>query len=591
MKKYLKNSEGMALPMVLVIMTIIMTLATATAIMAYNSFVSVRWMHNEKQAYYLGRAGVEAASYAYQEAISQGSSSTVGSNLNNFVKVGENGGDEAIINSQRVYVYYTKSAGSQSNTKWDGFEFTLDATKQTSDGYFGYFDVQIGNGEDLIRVQDADAPEGYVENPTPVKVFKCTAVVGGGTGDSHEMTRVVYGYIAPAETVGETILYDADGYLSREASVFSDVSEETIYYETLDSSININSGDGILTRLGKIVRGIFNGFMNQVYKQLSVATDGDGNKLFPDIPGNRVIKMYSKTSNADLILPKPTNSKVIKGQHVNDRATRATGDYGDNFYVIASAGNVFLQDVGIDTTPDKGQYNCIGLYGDNIIIDGNITLYAYITNPDSLFGTALTQTVAMLGNRFRLGTVMLGHGTVETDDLYRGTNVTNEHGNSVPANKVFFNGNVVLKVYTQGVGTETYRIFNAGDMAYFYGSFGEDTTTTHTSAGTVESNAAGIDLLKYFCDAVIDGRDGYHIYGDSVVEKCEKIREIYYGSDTESYFEGDTCLFERLQLTMDNYGHVYVNGETGRIDEIIQPMPSDASTIQWGIPKNGDVFH
>lgn len=586
MKKHLKNNEGMALPMVLIIMTIIMTFASAAAVMAYNSYVSVRWMHNEKQAYYLGRAGVEAASYAYQEAISKGSSSASGSPISNFVNVGKNGGDEAIINSQRVYVYYTKSAGSGSNTVWDGFEFTLESSATTNPGYFGYFDVKIGNGEDLIRVVDTSVPEGYVENPTQVKVFQCTATVD-------DFTKVVYGYISPAETLGagEVAIYDADGYLSRVDSVFTDVSEETIYYETLNTDIEIKENDGVLTRLGKIIKGIFNGFMNQVYEQLSKVTDDKGNKLFPDIPSNRVIKMYSYTSNADLILPKPDNSKVIKGQPVKDKASRQQGDYGDNFYVVASAGNVFLQDVGIDATPDKGQYNCIGLYGDNIIIDGNITLYAYITNPDSLFGTALTDTVAMLGNRFRLGTVMLGHGTVETDDLYRGTNVTNEHGNSVPANKVFFNGNVVLKVYTQGVGTETYRLFNAGDMAYFYGSFGEDTTTSHTTAGKVESNASGIDLLKYFCDAVIDGRDGYHIYGDSVIEKCEKIKEIYYGTETVSYFEGDTCLFERLELTMDNYGHVYVNGETGRIDEIIQPMPSDASTIQWGTPKNGDVFH
>ena len=53
-------------------MTIIMTLATATAIMAYNSFVCVRWMHNEKQAYYLARAGVEAlSSYTAQDVLDE----------------------------------------------------------------------------------------------------------------------------------------------------------------------------------------------------------------------------------------------------------------------------------------------------------------------------------------------------------------------------------------------------------------------------------------------------------------------------------------------------------------------------------------
>ncbi len=585
MKKYLKNQEGMALPMVLILMSIVMIMSTGLAVLAYNSYMSVRWMDEEKQAYYLARAGVEAASYAYQDVVSNGG----GDAESRFISVGENGGDNDIITSSKVYAYYTKKSGANDNTIWNGFEFSLDSTTTQNPGYFGYFEVKIGNGEDLVRVQ-SDNDQGYEEVPSPVKVFESVAYVG-------EVAKTVYGYITPAETIAGTTLYDDDGILKRAVGTgaFTKKDEIIINYETLDTDMNISEEDGFITRLGKMVKSLFNGFLNQVYKQFANVKDSDGNYIFPNFPRNRHIDMYSKISDSTLILTKPANSDVIKGgaKLAENAGKDGAQNYGDNFYVISSGGNLFLQDVGIDATPEKGQYNSIGLYGDQIVIDGNIILYAYITNPDSLVGDALTSTISLLGNRFCLGTVMLGHGRVydkNDSKLFTGKGITDENGNDVAANKVYFNGNVVLKLYTQGTGVETFRIFNAGDMAYFYGSF-TDTSTVNTSGGEKDKDATGIDLLKYFVDAVLAERDGYHIYGDAVKEKMQKVKEIYYGADTPSYFEGNTVLFKRLEVTTDNKGSVLVNGEKGRIQEIVPPMPSSSTTISWGSPKAGDVFH
>lgn len=595
MKKYLNNKKGMAMPMVLIIMTIMITLTTGLAVLAYNSYTSVRWMSEGKQAYYLARAGIEAASYAYREAIGEAGTDT-SSDIYRFVQVGENGGDDVIITSSRVYAYYTKSASSNDNTIWDGFSFSLDETTTANPGYFGYFEVQIGNGADLIKIKNDTAPNGVEEVETPVKVFKSVGHVLNSSNGA-DVSRTVFGYITPTETIQGETLYGADGILKREVGegAFTKKDSVELNYETLETQLKINESDGLLTRLGKMLRSLFNGFLNEIYKRLANATDGDGNYIFPDFPRNRHIDMYSKISDSTLVLTKPADSKVIKGGPAIKETVGKEGmqNYGDNFYVISSGENLFLQDVGIDATPEKGQYNSIGLYGDQIIIDGNITLYAYITNPDSLAGDALTSTLSLLGNRFRLGTVMLGHGRVYDENdtkLFKGKGITDENGNAVAANKVYFNGNVVLKLYVQGTGVETYRIFNAGDMAYFYGSY-EEETSVNTSSGTKESNAAGIDLLKYFVDAVIAGRDGYDVYGNDVVEKMKTLKEIYYGADTQSYFQGDTVLFERLRVTMDNDGHVYVNGETGRIDEIVQPMPTSTVTINWGAPRGWDVFH
>ena len=586
MKKYLNNKDGMALPMVLILMSIVMIMSTGLAVLAYNSYVSVRWMDEEKQAYYLARAGVEAASYAYQEVVGNPTSAEA----SRFVKVGENGDDNTIITSSKVYAYYTKSSSNQ-NTMWDGFDFSLDAATTSDPGYFGYFEVNIGNGADLVRVANSEKESGFEEVETPVKVFESIAHVG-------DVARAVYGYISPAETISGTTLYNDEGELKREvgAGAFTKKDEIVINYETLDTSTNINEEDGFITRLGKWAESIFKGFLNQVYKQFANAKDSKGNYLFPNFPRNRHIDMYSKVSDSTLVLTKPENSKVIKGGPKTANTTAGKDgaqNYGDNFYVISSGGNLFLQDVGIDATPEKGQYNSIGLYGDQIVIDGNIVLYAYITNPDSLTGSALSSTISLLGNRFCLGTVMLGHGRVydkNDSKLFTGKGITDENGNDVAANKVYFNGNVVLKLYTQGTGVETFRIFNAGDMAYFYGSY-TDTTEVNTSGGKKEKESTGIDLLKYFIDAVLAERDGYHIYGDAVKEKMQMIKDIYYGSDTDSYFKGNTVLFQRLEVTTDNKGSVLVNGQKGRIQEIVPPMPSSSTTISWGSPKAGDVFH
>lgn len=601
MKKYLNNKNGMALPMVLIIMTIIMTFATGLAVLAYNSYVSVRWMSEGKQAYYLARAGVEAASYAYREAVNKASSSDEDPEIDRFVKVGEEGDEDVIITSSRVYAYYTKSSGANDKTIWDGFDFSLDAGTTSNPGYFGYFEVQIGNGADLIRVQ-SDNNQGNEPIETPVKVFKSVGhVVDSLSGN--DVSRTVFGYINPVKPVEPMKLYGNDGVLYRTEGdakgEFTGKETIVIDYEKLSTDLDIKEQDGLLTRLGKVLKSLFNGLLNQVYKQLANAKNSKGEYIFPDFPRTREIDMYSYLSDSTLVLEKPNNSKVIKGgpKTGNDKAKKDnTQNYGDNFYVFSSGENLFLQNVGIDATPEKGQYNSIGLYGDQIIIDGNITLYAYITNPDSLMGNALNGTLALLGNRFCLGTVMLGHGRIydENDSkLFKGKGITDEKGKDVAANKVYFNGNVVLKLYTQGTGVDTYRIFNAGDIAYFYGSYQSNDIEINTGVNNEkkQGDAAGIDLLKYFVDAVIAGRDGYDIYGDAVVDKMKKVKEIYYGADSPSYFEGNTVLFKRLRVTTDINGHVYVDNEKGRIDEIVPPMPSSSMPINWGTPKAWDVFH
>lgn len=561
MKKYLKNKEGMALPMVLIIMTVLSLFATGLALYAHNSYLSVRWMNEEKRAYYLARAGVEAASYAYQNAVTKTSANY--DNLNKYgdfseidklVTVSEK--SDALITTNKVYLRYSTS-GENEGTRWDGLEFKTYASENEAvadTSCIGYFEVQIGNGIDKITVGESNGTA--TPQDVDVKVFKAKAVCG-------ERSQVAFGYITPADNVSSMELYDDKGYLFTTGVTKEEAEKngtngqfiKTDKYISYDTKIE-DAGDGFFTRLFKgIIKGIF-----KALKQ-------DG----------RNISLFVKTGEGNVVLSKPENSKYIKANPNKD-----------NFYVFATTGNLFLDNVGIESIPTKGYYSSIGLYGDQIVIDGDITMEVYYTNPNSLLGDRLTSTIAMIGNRFRLGTVVLGDasalGTDRQDPVPPNKGGLQYSGDSVPANKVYFNGNVYVKIYTQGGSTETYRVFNAGDMAYFYGGY-----TITGKAGSDEVQAKGVDLLKYFIDAVLADKDGFK-YGEALKQKLRKVNELYYGGTEASYFTENTVLVRKIQVDYNANGQVKVDGGYGTVMDIIQPSPTDSTSLTWGRPRGGDVF-
>ena len=536
MKKYLKNKEGMALPMVLIIMTVLSLFATGLALYAHNSYLSVKWMNEEKRAYYLARAGVEAASYAYQNAVTKTSSHydhledySLFSEIDKLVTVSEK--SDALITTNKVYLRYSTS-GENEGTRWDGLEFKTYASENEAvadTSCIGYFEVQIGNGTDKITVGESNGTA--TEQDVDVKVFKAKAVCG-------ERSQVAFGYITPADNVSSMELYNNDGYLFTTGVTPEEAEEngtngqfiKTTKYISFDSDIS-DSGDGFFQRLLKgIIKGVFKYFY------------GNG----------RNIDLFVKTGEGSVVLSKPANSKYIKANPNTD-----------NYYVFATTGNLYLDNVGIESIPTKGYYSSIGLYGDQIVIE-------------------------MIGNRFRLGTVILGDasnlGTDRRDPVPLNKGGLQYNGASVPANKVYFNGNVYVKIYTQGGSTETYRVFNAGDMAYFYGGY-----TVAGTVGSDEVEAKGVDLLKYFVDAVIAEKDGYN-YGEALKKKMRKINELYYGGEDSSYFTNNTVLVRKIQVDYNANGQVKVDGGYGTVMDIIQPSPSDSTSLTWGRPRGGDVF-
>lgn len=562
-----------------------MTLATSLALFAYNSLLSVRWMDDEKKAYYLSQAGVEAANQAYQSMLAvkfgtaEGGLTTEQKNIA-LSLVADSEEEDSILKTTTVYLAYSDADGTNSGTLWQGLHFTQNKPAD----FIGFFTVEIGNGTDIIMQGKGDGGDSE-EVPVDVKVYKSVATVG-------DVTRTTFAYVTPPDFTGSGSskpLYNDDGILNKiDDSVLNGATGKT--YTDLAttkgfSSVNVDKFD--LKSLPTIQGGGWGNFFKRLANGIIMT-------VFKALFGENYTRNYAtylKTAEGNLILTEPTNSDTI-----------FCNENQDNFYVFATSENLFVQGCGIDATPTKGYYAGIGLYGRDIVVDGDITMYAYIPkrNLGGLGINFITSLIDTFGNRYRLGTVIIGNGSSlapTKTDLRNG----NEGGlkvsgisasKNLPVNRIFFNGNVYLKIEEQGSAVETYRVFESGDIAYFYGMYNMMSDATGENQG---KEASGIDLTKFFIDAVIAGAEGYNNYSERTVARLVRVKELYYGGDDSkyvSYVSNDNVLIRKLSLKYESSGMAIVDGGKGSVKDLIQPTPtnSDAQDIIWGRPKQGDVF-
>ena len=586
MKKYLKNREGMALPMVLIIMMILTILAASLGTYASQSLRSVKYMNAQKQAYYLARAGVEAGVFAYQNAVTKTTSAykdiskftnglTSFNDVDKVVAVVQNSDEK--LTSNKVFLVYSSDASENAGTPWDGLKFATEAdgVTSTSPGVIGYFTVEVAGAKQKTIVDEGEPVDKDVVE------FRSTAVCFDDNGG--EITRITSGYVYPARKVNPETCYGADGYLSKNDGDFDNViPEKEIRYDRLP------------TGEGPWWQRLNNGLKQWLY---------DTGVAVGILPASEKIKVYEMIGGGDLILASPSDD--VDEIKINENE--------NNFYIFSTGGNIILEDTGLYVDPSKGCYATIGFYGKDIVIDGDITMGVYHLRTSGLLN-ATGSIVATLGDRYRLGTVMIGSGTSTGGDFKEYVSadkggVTDENGDIIEnANRIFFNGNVNLKVYTQGGSTETYRVFSAGDICLFNGSYEVSNTKYNEDDPTQkgeEVKTRGIDLLKYFLDAVIARAPGYQL-GDSVVKKMTEVRDIYYGDPAKggepSYFEAttgkDTQFIRKINV---DYGSTRVkidnmdiatsvkdaNGnDVPIVTYIQQPNPISASQIYWGPPSN-----
>ena len=569
MKKYLKNNQGMALPMVLFIMLILTALAAGLGTYASQSLRTVRYMNAQKQAYYLARAGVEAGAFAYQNATTKTSSAfdnndsfkngLVGFNeVDKFVSVIED--SDSKITSNKVYLVYD-GGDDNAGTIWEGLKFTTTA----SDNAIGYFSIEIAGAEQETLVNDNGEEKEVLK---PVVEFRSTAVCFGSNGS--EVSSVSTGYMYPSTTVSSETCYNANGLLSTDPNDFDNTDTKTITYD--EASFN--------TKTGRWWQRLKNGLLKLAFNIM---------KSTGLIPSQENITVYELIGAGDLILSRP--SKDVGEIKLNANM--------NNFYIFSTSGSLILEDTGLNVEPTKGKYATIGLYGSDIVVDGDITMSVYHVNTSG-FGSNTATLIATLGNRFRLGTVMIGNGLASGGEWkeylsYSQGGVTDQNGNTLTnASRIFFNGNVNVKIYSQGASTETYRVFSAGDVCLFNGVY---EVTNSKADSTEEVSTRGIDLLKYFLDAVIAEEEGFQ-YGSSAVKKMTQIRDLYYGDPADTQSPGEPSYFVDGQrpirkldvdlgassVSIDGKALTYkVNGKE-LIEYIQQPTPTSSFNINWGKP-------
>lgn len=569
MKKYLKNNQGMALPMVLLIMVILTVLAAALGTYASQSLRTVRYMNAQKQAYYLARAGVEAGAFAYQNATTKTTSNfdnndsfkngLVGfNNVDKFVSVIEDSDEK--VTSNKIYLIYD-SGNENEGTMWEGLKFS----KTASANAIGYFSIEIAGAEQETLVNDNGVEKEILK---PVVEFRSTAVCYNNSG--HEITSVSTGYMYPSQSISSETCYNAEGFLSTDKSDFDNTDTKTISYD--EQSFN--------TKTGRWWQRLKNGLLKLAFNLM---------KGLGLIPAQEDITVYEMIGAGDLVLSRP--SDAVGEIKINDGM--------NNFYIFSTSGSLILEDCGLYVDPTKGKYATIGLYGSDIVVDGDITMGVYHVNTSGFFSN--TQTlIATLGNRFRLGTVMIGNGLASGGEwqeylTYNNGGVTDQNGKTLTnASRIFFNGNVNIKIYSQGASTETYRLFSAGDVCLFNGVYEAKNTDVDS---TEEVTTRGIDLLKYFLDAVIAEEEGFK-YGDSAIKKMTQIRDLYYGDPADTQSPGEPSYFADGQRPLRklnvNLGASSVSiddrpittkvGNKELIEYIQQPTPTSSFKINWGKP-------
>lgn len=345
MKKLLKNSKGVAMPLALIVIFVVAILATALYFYSTNDFLQFTINRDFKSAQYLARTGVEATIKAWQAVTT-----------------------DTLVPRDTFPVYMMPNG-----------TFVTPEGGNAPDGNIGYYTVHV----------DPNGSKTIDGNEVRVIYFTSTAVVGETKAQ------------ATAYTVMSLDAYEQGWYTSNGVPVETGMT-------TIDSSV-VNSsfwwGPSSSTVKGHVFPG------NITFPQPSIATP----------------KTFTLGANQKL----------------------------------AYAGKALYFDIPIKLGNGSNNKNVLILSGGDIVIDGDIELYAY-------YGLL----------REGVGTLVLSVlEDYEHDDP--NTPESNRCG------KVYFNGDVYVTVSTLLSNTRT-KIFSRGEVYYFRGRQGETTQ--------------GLDLLKYYID-------------------------------------------------------------------------------------------
>lgn len=553
MKSRLKDNNGMALTMVMVILVVLTFMGTAMYAYSMQSLDVVKWGTSRKKAEYISRAGIEAAAFAYQDT-ELATSDTSTPNYDYSVRfmnasrrkysATEITAETGSTDKKKIAIQYTDDTGStkiyneneiddrtQIVTNWIymcSYNSNIDSEDKAKQKVVY---VDGGNGEEpappdrdyigCFRVTISDKPQLVHTDSTCTKGNDC---------DNKEHWRVenYKQFVSVGKSGGKSSI--------RTASVVS-----TNYANTwVDNTGHINleaamADDNSISKAGTL--------------KLSYPA------WYGILPGN------TGTSELDLYAGVSVGNLSVNNPSKNDMKFRESGS---NSAAFVGMNDLFVNS-NIDVAPTRPGFrnppniNMLYLSGNNIVIDGTINMYAYYFSNN--WWTNIWSTLA--GN-IRLGTVVINvPSPVETtvDDPLAKTK-----GGLGQCGKIYFNGDVFVTIGTRNLGTKRYKIFSAGDVYYFDARF----QSRNDTSGNV---VYGIDLLKYFLDTSIERER----YSASVRSQFQKIIDYYYSSTyTNRYTNKYTATTTPSMRLID-----VKKGGADKTTDLIPPTKSDSSYIIW----------
>lgn len=524
MKTKLKQNNGFALTMVIVLLFVLSLMGTAMYAYTMTSLRSVRFLSDRKKADYLAKAGVESVAYAYQLAVdNRGSDTTV----DQFIVNTSNDGD--VIQTNKIYLIWNRDTSPNEYKYVTEADLGLYADKEV----IGYYQVEIQNeishttGKFLSTEEKGDGAgiiaeeEVEMEDKRRIFVSHGYAIRNGDITDTVVSTQSA-SMSEPIQALGT--FYDYDGANEGVIDAVSNTNYTNIATVTLPSSLTLKT-----KHLGSMTLEI----------------------------GARSTPAKMAYSSGNLILNAPENGKITMKENQ------------DNIVSFVGINNLFVN-ADIDVTPTKKNYNIVFLKGNNIVIDGDIEIYVYgfYRNTILQFSSNVGVIRDAIAGKYRFSTVVLGTPNPET------STVADPYSNSTyklgRCGKVFFGGDVYVNIEMPNVGVYRYKAFSAGEVYYF-----DDDVKQNSES----ENQYGIDLLKYFLDYSIATKK----YSDNVLTRFEDLIQVYYQtSDTAEptqYVVGDgngnikSAKMRKIDVE-NNYKDTY--------SSIIPPDPTDTSSLMWG---------
>lgn len=595
--------SGVALPLVMTLLFVLSLLGTAMYAYSMQSIHSVRYASKGKKAEYLAQAGVEAAAYAFQVAENNGSAAA------DFIA--KSGEDGSIIESNRIWMVFDKSGSGTANGKKD-YIYIASETRPENEDYdvIGYYEVTIENivtnnvvivtnyNADGTPIDDGSGTLNRKNIPTNRKLFKAVGVV-----DDVKRSKAAY---MDAATTTKGLYYGNNGIIDGKYTDGNGNGASTTPKSQATKKFVQSGSYKSNTQLSWKFR-----WLNQIVEFFG----GSFNQPDPVPLNNETVPFALCFSAGNLIIDPPVNDD---GKNID--LTLASGQ--SNLVSFVAGGNVFLRS-GLNVTSSDGYFNSVALRGKKIVTEGNIVMSAYVFNHNtntglfSGFSNNYSTLRALMNKKYRYSSVTIdaidNEDYSDPDNLYTETPYVFSR-----SGKVYFGGDVFVVMTIPNVGTYHYKAFSSGDVYYFDAAVQKSYADNYkTVTGTQIENpdrTGGIDLFRYFLEYSIATKR----YSNNVLNRFSDIIDFYYGNSTVAADANNNAIQVSSNGTAVGAYFMYKTNNTGtstdsvigtgdpddiyynamrKVDKdkfgdsvfsLIPPLPSDASELHWGMPKEAE---